>query len=346
MKLPFSLPSPLGMTREEIVTLLLSEEYGFLPPKPEEVFVTEVETDERFGGGKALLKTLRMTLKTENGPFSFPLYYAVPAAAYEGTAAPVPCIIHINFRPDVPDRYMPTEELLDNGYAVLSFGYEDVTSDDADFTNGLAGIIFKHGHNEGDCGKIALWAWTTLAVFEYALTLPELNKARISIAGHSRLGKTVLLAGSLEPRISCVFANASGTSGAALFRGNEREKLKILADVRPYWFTGNYQKYADREELLPFDQHFLLAANASHLVFLTSAESDEWSDCVSEYLSAIAAGEYFQAAGLDGLIHPDRLPKAGDLFIDGQIGYALRKGRHFLSRDDWKAFMTFEKNHA
>ncbi len=338
MKMPFSLPSPLGMTREAIVNLLLSEEYGFLPPKPEEIFVSEVEKDERFGGGKAVLKTLQMTLITENGPFSFPLYYMLPVGD-----GPFPCIIHINFRPDVPDRYMPSEELTDNGFAVLSFGYEDVTSDDADFTNGLSGVIFKNGHKADDCGKIALWAWTTLCVFDHALTLPEIDPKRISIAGHSRLGKTVLLAGALEERVSCVFANASGTSGAALFRGNEKETLKVLADVRPYWFTENYQKYAGREEDLPFDQHFLLAANAPHRVFLTSAASDEWSDCRSEYLSAIAAGEYYKALGLTGFIHPDRMPEAGDWLGHGHIGYALREGLHFLSRDDWHAFIAFEK---
>ncbi len=30
---------------------------------------------------------------------------------------------------------MPTEELIRNGFAVLSFGYEDVTRDDGDFTS-------------------------------------------------------------------------------------------------------------------------------------------------------------------------------------------------------------------
>ena len=332
------LPSPLGMPREEIVSLLQKEEYGFLPPKPEAISVREIERDERFGGGKAVLKTLEMTLATENGSFSFPLFYAAPTSG-----GPFPLIIHINFRPDSPDLFMPTEELTDNGYAVLSFGYETVTSDNDDFTNGLAGVIFRDGHTAADCGKIALWAWTTLCVFDYALTLPEIQKDRISLAGHSRLGKTVLLAGSLELRVSCVFANASGTSGAALFRGNTVERLKVLADVRPYWFTGNYQHYADREEALPFDQHFLLAANAPHRVFLTSAIDDEWSDYESEYLSAIAASSYYEAAGLPGFVHPDRMIQAGECLGSGMIGMFVRPGRHFLSRDDWHAFMAFEK---
>ena len=333
------LPSPLGKTREEILHLLLEEEYGFLPPKPLKTTVHEIEADERFGGGKAILKTLEMSLHTKNGPFSFPLYYAAPS-----TQGPFPLIIHINFRPDVPDLFMPSEELTDNGYAILSFGYETITSDNDDFTSGLAGVVFRDGHSADNCGKIALWAWTCLCVFDYAMTLPEIRKDRISLAGHSRLGKTVLLAGALEPRVSCVFANASGTSGAALFRGNRKERLRILADVRPYWFTGAYQKYADNEDSLPFDQHFLLAANAPHRVFLTSAIDDEWSDYESEYVSAIAADLYYEAAGLPGFVHPDRKIEAGEFLGDGSIGMFVRPGRHFLSRDDWHAFMSFEKS--
>ena len=60
----------------------------------------------------------------------------------------MPCFIHINFRDLVPDRYMPSEELVDAGYAVLSFCYKDVSSDDGDFTNGLAGHIYPGGKRD------------------------------------------------------------------------------------------------------------------------------------------------------------------------------------------------------
>lgn len=46
----------------------------------------------------------------------------------------------------IPDIYMPSEELIDNGFAVLSFSYEDVTKDNGDFDGGLAGVSQPDRH--------------------------------------------------------------------------------------------------------------------------------------------------------------------------------------------------------
>jgi len=57
--------------------------------------------------------------------------------------------IHINFRDQVPDKYMPTEEIIENCFAVFSFCYLDVTTDDGDFDNGLAAAALARG-NQGE----------------------------------------------------------------------------------------------------------------------------------------------------------------------------------------------------
>ena len=90
---------------------------------------------------------------------------------------------------------------------MLHFCYQDVTSDDGDFTNGLAGMIYpdeKRGKTQ--CGKIGLWAWAAGRVMDYACTVPEIDHDRIGVVGHSRLGKTALLAGALDERFFlCIF---------------------------------------------------------------------------------------------------------------------------------------------
>ena len=237
---------------------------------------------------------------------------------------------------------MPTEEIIDAGYATLTFCYKDVTSDDGDFTNGLAGVVYPDGTKDDDrCGKIGLWAWAAMAVMDYALTLPELDHAKISVIGHSRLGKTALLTGALDERFYCAISNDSGCSGAAISREKDGETIRKITTKFPFWFCENYKKYADREEELPFDQHFLLAANAPHKVYVASAAGDAWACPEHEYLSCVAASEYYEKHTGKGFVRPDRLPNVTECLHDGNIGYHLRAGDHYLSREDWSSYMKY-----
>ena len=337
MELLKKLPMPDKMEKEEIVDLLLKEEYGYLPPPPLSVSAEVVNKLENFCAGKANYIELKLTCKTEKGDFSFPVRYTRRISAEKS-----PCIIHINFRSLTPDRYEPSEEIVDMGYSVLSFGYQDVTSDDGDFTNGLAGLVYKDGkRNPDDCGKIGLWAWAAMRVMDYALTLPEIDADHISVCGHSRLGKTALLTGMLDERFYCAYSNDSGCSGAALSRENSGETIEVITRVFPFWFCENYLKYANNEDKLPFDQHYLIAANYPHKVYIASAEEDAWACPKNEYLSCIAASSYYESKGKTGFIHPDRIAEIGDCFHDGNIAYHKRNGTHYFSREDWKNFINY-----
>jgi len=68
----------------------------------------------------------------------------------------------------------------------------------------------------------------------------------------------------------------------------------------------------DKENLLPFDQHFLVAAIAPRKVYVASAIEDEWADPVSEFMSCYAASEVYEKLGLKGLVSPN-LSKAGKI---------------------------------
>jgi len=332
-----NLPALAGRTKEELLEILLREEYGYLPKRPYSVTGTVVKTDEPFCAGKASLTTVTLKCCAEWGEYSFPVYYICPNGKKD-----LPCFIHINFRDAIPDRHQPTEEITDHGYAILTVCYKDITSDNGDFTNGLAGAVYPDGARENtDCGKIGLWAWGIMAVMDYAMTLPELDHEKISVVGHSRLGKTALLAGALDERFYCAFSNDSGCSGAALSRRNTGETVKRITEVFPYWFCENYKKYADNEEALPFDQHWLIAANIPHKVYAASAEEDSWACPENEYLSCLAASEYYGANGLRGLPTSDRMPEADSCLHGYDVGYHIRRGRHYLSRTDWLNYIEY-----
>jgi hypothetical protein len=249
--------------------------------------------------------------------------------------------VHINFRPDVPDKYQPTEEIIDLGYAVLSFCYKEVTSDDGDFSDGLAGLVYPGGKRPADgCGKLGLWAWAAMRVLDFALTLDTIDPSRISVTGHSRLGKTALLAGMLDERFYCAISNDSGCSGASIARGNTGETVKKIVDRFPYWFCENYYKYSDNEDAMPFDQHFLVAANYPHRVYVASAEADAWACPENEFLACKLAGEFYKKRGGIGFPRCD-MPECGKPVIGGDVGYHIRHGSHYQSREDWNYYIKF-----
>ncbi len=332
------LPKFDNKTKNELLEILLKAEYGYIPPAPDETSVIEESRDISFCAGKADLVKLKFTCYGQWGEFSFPAYYVCPKNAKK----PVPAFIHINFRDMIPDRYQPTEELIDAGYATLTFCHNDITQDNWDFTEGFAGLLYPNGERRDDqCGKIGLWAWAAIRLMDYAVTIPEIDKDRISVVGHSRLGKTALLAGALDERFYCAISNDSGCSGAALAREKTGETVAGINTNWGYWFCNNYKKYSDNEDKMEFDQHFLLAANYPHKVYVCSAEEDKTAHPRNEYLSCVAASEFFEKNGMKGFIHPDRLAETGDVFNQGDIGYHVRSGRHYLSREDWNRYLEF-----
>lgn len=322
-------------SREEMLSILLNEEYGTMPPLPESISFEEEEgVIPNFCAGKAYCSRVVANCMVNGKEFSFPFLATIPADGEKH-----PFFVHMNFRPDNPDRYMPTEELVDNGFAVLSVWYNDITSDDGDFTNGLAGVLFPDGkRGPTDCGKIAMWAWATHRVLDYAQLLADkLDMLNSVVCGHSRLGKTALVAAATDERFRFAYSNDSGCSGDALARGTTGETVKDICERFPFWFCENYYKYAENEASMPFDQHYLLASIAPRYVMVGSASDDSWADPKSQYLSCVAAGEAFG----NGFAHPDRLPEIGDCFIDGDLAFHMRRGLHYYSREDWLKSIKF-----
>ena len=321
-------------SREEMLATIQKHVYGILPPKP-----TALRWEEKkdyipwFCAGKASYTMVTLTCALMGQEFSFPVSCVIPTDGGKH-----PFFVHINFRPDVPDRYQPTEELVDNGFAVLSFCYNDITKDNADFTDGLAGILYKDGQRgESDPGKIAMWAWAAQRVMDYAQTLDCLDLDHGCVCGHSRLGKTALLAAATDERFAFCYSNNSGCGGASLARSTKGETVKAICGLFPYWFCQNYQKYIENEQAMPCDQHYLIASIAPRKVCIGNSWEDVWVEPASELLSALAASPAFET----GIVCEDRLPVIGDVFFDGAIGYHLRAGKHYFSREDWLKLMDF-----
>ncbi len=329
--------------REVLKDLLCKYEYGYFPEKPKEVKFEIIETDSHFCASNVVLQKIKLTVSFHNGDYSFPFYFACPSANGKYKT-----IVHISFSPHVPDKFMPSEELADNGFAVASFFYEDVTSDNDNFSNGLSGLLYPDGkRSEDSAGKISIWAWAAMRIMDFLETHEKVDLSNISIAGHSRLGKTALLTAALDERFAFVFANNSGCSGAAISRGKVGETIEKINLSFPYWFCKSYKQFSNKEIEMPFDQHFLLALIAPRKIYVSSAEDDMWADPTSEFLSCVAASSVYEKIyASNGLVHDDSLPGTGVSLHDGNIGYHKRAGTHYLSRYDWNQFMDYVKRHS
>ena len=331
---------PKLKSREEMLEIMQNEVYGYLPPKPDKLSFTVTEnTVNNFCAGKALLNKVIAECKIGTEIFSFPFYTALHTDGKKH-----PFFIHMNFRASVRDRYMPTEELIDNGFSVLSFCYNDVTKDNGDFTDGLAGVLYKNGKRNipTDAGKIAMWAWAAQRVMDYAETLESVLDLSCGIVcGHSRLGKTALLAAATDERFAFTYSNDSGCSGAAITRGKQGEKVKDICGAFSYWFCENYKKYIDNENNMPFDQHYLVASIAPRKTLIGSASDDIWADPISEQLCCFAASSAFK----NGFVHNGKTAEIDEEFLEGDIGYHLRKGLHYFSREDWHKLIKFVNIH-
>ena len=333
---------PDFLSREEMLDMILKEEYGYLPQKPDSV--SYEETDDyilNFCAGKAVCKKIQINMIIGGKEFSFPIYATIPTK--EGTH---PFFVCINFRNCIPDRYIPVEEIVDNGYGIISFCYNDVTRDNNDFTDGLAGILYENGkRNAHDAGKISMWAWAAQRALDYAFTVPSFDTDCAIVCGHSRLGKTALLAAATDERFRFCHSNDSGCSGAAISRGKAGETIEDIVRVFPFWFCESYYKYVRNEYSCPFDQHYLLASIAPRHAYIASAAEDQWADPVHEMLNCVASSSFYEKQNVKGFVCEDRLPKIGDEYHEGRIGYHLRSGLHYFSREDWLIVIKYINRH-
>lgn len=341
-------------SREEMMEIMQREVYGYLPRVDFSTAVSEPQiVGSRFCCGRVEQSFVTMTITVGSSAHSFRIDRLL-----HNDGKKRPLVLHANFHPMSGSRYFPIEEMSEYDADFLLFNYTDVTSDDSDFSTGLAPLLLPNGQ-DGDsvCGKIGIWAWAAMRVLDYGITLPGTDRDNIAIVGHSRLGKTALYTAMLDERFKFAFSNAAGCAGDALAHGGSglgrseftHEKGELISDivrVFPYWFCKNYRKYADKNFSDEFDQHYLLATISPRYVMVGSCDLDAWADPNSEQLCALAASEAWQRQGMDGLVGgDDRYLCAGESLIDGHVGYFMIHSNHFLSRHSWRRFMEFVERH-
>jgi hypothetical protein len=224
----------------------------------------------------------------------------------------------------------PIQMLLESGHAVLLSCYGSWAPDSpaAFETHGLGPFL------DTDTGALSLWAWAILRMIDAAQKLPDLDATRITVAGHSRLGKAALWAGACDPRIGTVFANNAGAAGSAPARHLMGETLAEMHDAFPHWIKPQLNK-------LPVDQNELMACIAPRRLYIGSANEDSWADPIGTYLALKSAAS---AWGINTLPDAQTMWDNRRLIHDHGLGHHIRPGTHALTLEDWQHFLRFLKH--
>ncbi len=304
--------------RAELLELIVDVAYGGMPPAPA-VARAELLHEHPFAMGgmeDARFRTYRLSA----GPgrvISFGLTLALPPGG-----GPFPVVLC----GDACWRYANdavAEECLRRGYILALFNRTELAPDiySSDRGTGLYPL-----YPDLAFGALAAWAWGYHRCVDFLATQPVVRDGQIAITGHSRGGKTALLAGATDERIAVTCANNSGNGGAGSYhiKGPACEALSDGMGMFPYWYGPRMAGYADREADLPFDQHGLKAAIAPRAFLSTEALGDLWANPLGTWQTHCAAREVWRFLG-----------------AEGRVGIDFREGGHTHILRDWRLFLDF-----
>lgn len=312
--------------------LLQKEIYGFLPKKPEHLSFSLIDEDPLFAAGKARLQNLEATLYDGERSFKFKFKAVIPKKHDK-----LPAFIYIDSENSAPNKFLPSEELADCGFAVFSFYYRDFAKDMPKFNDSISSFLGINRHFASAAGKLMLWAYAAMRIMDYAQSLEYIDKENIAVIGHSRLAEAALLAASFDERFNYAIANCPGK---AVFGDAGEENAFERKNRFPHWYAPGYSKIRLNSDKRSPD-NALLSLIVPRKLVIGAAENDLSADHEYEFLSAYSASKIYELYGLYGMYNINKIPNAPTLLDNGSICYHKRGGCEYLSREDWHVYMNY-----
>ncbi len=227
----------------------------------------------------------------------------------------------------------PLEDIIDRGYSFVAMHPPDYIADRSQQGTAQLNTIF--GERSDRPGALTIWASLTTALSNELKT--DIPSRPVIALGHSRYGKTALLAAAYSESVDAAVSHQSGTAGASLMRDKTGESIKDVVRGYPHWLKPSASQYAETPRNLPTDAHALLAALSPKPVFLGNARRDVWSDPEGAFQAAKWASQnteqVFSATRLD------------DFKPEDDIAIWTRPGTHGVVKEDWPAFLEFLDAH-
>ncbi|MBE6667525.1 MAG: hypothetical protein E7607_04350 [Ruminococcaceae bacterium] len=300
-------------------------QYGHQPPEPEFLEIEYLSKSRRS-------RTYRIVTGRRDYPISFYVRIFLPEGK-ENEKCPVIVDGDLCFDYAFDTEYL--DAMLKSGIGFALFNRTELVPDSKEA--GKKGPLYNC-YPEYDFGALGAWAWGYSRCIDAIIKLDIFDNDWIAVTGHSRGGKTAALAGVLDKRIRVVAPNETNAGSCSCYRihmkaineDGEEKKSETLADLIrrfDYWMGPKMSEYAECEEKLPFDAHFLKAMIAPRTLIVAEAASDIWTNPIGSWMTTQAAKEVYKLYG-----------KEENLF------WYYRHGYHYHTVEDIKMVVSVIKH--
>ena len=293
--------------RDEIAALLLENQYGTMPGSPHRATAYTGEWLTAAGDRQKRTDRLVFSPAEENPSVTADVEVTINLPSADEIAARraetpafgadgLPAVLFVG--------HQTHEALLSRGYVVINYPNDAIEPMEIGRpVLGPVRTLYRELYGDRfSWGSIATWAWGAIRVLDHLVELPEIDPSKIAITGHSRNGKTALLAGALDERFGVVNPAGSGCAGAGsyLVLGPECEDLAALTDRARWrgWTAPGFDAWAARLAKLPFDQHFLMGLVAPRPLLRTEGVDDAWANPIGSSATYLATQPIYDFLGV------------------------------------------------
>lgn len=206
------------------------------------------------------------------------------------------------------------------GYIGCLYAGADVKDDTEDYSEIWAG--------QYDFTRLMRRAYGASRAVDYLYTLPYVSKDKIGITGHSRNGKTSLMATAFDERIGACIPSSGGTGAEVPWRYNAHkydvEDIALLSCAQPAWLHPRLRFFIGREHKLPIDQNSFMALIAPRGLMLSTAITESASNIFGIEQAYHSSKEVFN-------------------FLDAENNLAIvsRYGLHGVNAKDIEGYIDF-----
>ncbi len=316
--------------RHKIRDFIIDFEFGGMPPRPE---VVKYEKLNHAAPGGQTSEWYRITAGSKVRQLTFMLEMYIPCV--EGEKYPVLLTgdgCYANMESDV------VKSAMSRGMIAAKFNRLEIAKDIMgepkagtayDRTGGLYDVYPEHK----EFTAISAWAWGYMVVMDVFEQMSFVDETEVGITGHSRGGKTVMLAAVADERIKYVCPNNSGCHGAVSYRTvvtdqgdrcRRSERLEDMLKVIRHWMGDKLEPYSGREQDLPYDMHYFGALVAPRYWLQNEGMQDYWINPIGAWQNFMAVKECFKYLG-----------------CEDHAAAWFRPGEHRHKLPDYEEFMDF-----